>query len=110
MIPNHHEAIIAYALVALFVRFGDECSRSLWVTAVETPFCASDAFGVIGGLNIMKNLNLTPDALSGVCSSSPLHIRELKEFTDIPVFNSAEPDRDSLGKILLNPSKLRRRK
>ena len=58
----------------------------------------------------MKNLNLTPDALSGVCSSSPLHIRELKEFTDIPVFNSAEPDRDSLGKILLNPSKLRRRK
>ena len=63
-------------------------------------FCANDAFGAIGGLNILKSLDLTPDALSGVCSSSPLHIRELKEFTDIPVFNSAEPDRNNLCKIL----------
>jgi len=63
-------------------------------------FCASDAFGAIGGLNILKSLDLTPDTLSGVCSSSPLHIRELKEFTDIPVFNSAEPDRNNLRKIL----------
>lgn len=63
-------------------------------------FCASDAFGAIGGLNILKNLGLTPDALSGVCSSSPLHIRELEEFTNVPVFNSAQPDRNSLNEIL----------
>lgn len=63
-------------------------------------FCASDAFGAIGGLNILKNLGLTPDALSGVCSSSPLHVRELKEFTSIPVFNSAQPDKNSLSEIL----------
>jgi hypothetical protein len=63
-------------------------------------FCASDAFGAIGGLNVLKEIGLTPDALSGVCSSSPLNIRELKGFTNIPVFNSAEPDRDSLGEIL----------
>ncbi|MHC4844479.1 MAG: hypothetical protein ACYTEE_11810 [Planctomycetota bacterium] len=68
-------------------------------------FCASDAFGAIGGLNIMKNLGLTPDALSGVCSSSPLHIRELKEFTNIPVFNSAEPDKNSLSEILCRSAK-----
>lgn len=68
-------------------------------------FCASDAFGAIGGLDILKNLGLIPDALSGVCSSSPLHIRELEEFTNIPVFNSAEPDRNSLPEILCRPAK-----
>lgn len=73
-------------------------------------FCASDAFGAIGGLNILKNLGLIPDALSGICSSSPLHIRELTEFTNIPVFNSAKPDRNSLSKILRDPSKFSRRK
>lgn len=63
-------------------------------------FCASDAFGAIGGLGILKDLNLKPNALSGICSSSPLHVRELHEFTNIPVFNSAEPDRKSLCELL----------
>jgi len=69
-------------------------------------FCANDAFGAIGGLNILlNNFKLEPDALSGVCSSSPLHIRELTTFTNIPVFNSAEPQITNLAKILLEPSK-----
>jgi len=68
-------------------------------------FCASDAFGAIGGLNILKNLDLTPDALSGICSSSPLHIRELKDFTNIPVFDSAKPDKNKLIEILSHSHK-----
>jgi hypothetical protein len=69
-------------------------------------FCANDAFGAIGGLRTLKErFNLIPDALSGICSSSPLHVRELSAFTDIPVFNSAEADIDGLAKILLCPSK-----
>jgi len=65
-------------------------------------FCASDAFGIISGLDILKErFALTPDGLSGVCSSSPLHIRELSEFTDIPVFNSAHPDLNQLVSILI---------
>ena len=67
--------------------------------------CASDAFGAIGGLQILKDLDLKPNALSGICSSSPLHIRELHEFTDIPVFNSAVPDKTLLSKILYNIKK-----
>lgn len=63
-------------------------------------FCANDAFGAIGGLNILQNYGLKPDALSGICSSSPLHIRELAAFTDTPVFNSAEPDKNGLAEIL----------
>ena len=65
-------------------------------------FCAADAFGAIGGLEVLKNrYNLEPDAISGVCSSSPLHIRELSEFTTIPVFNSAKPDRNQITDLLL---------
>ena len=66
-------------------------------------FCASDAFGAIGGLSILaQQFNLVPDLLSGVCSSSPLLIRELSEFTDIPVFNSAEVDINALSRVLIH--------
>jgi hypothetical protein len=65
-------------------------------------FCANDAFGAIGGLRSLKEkFNLVPDALSGLCSSSPLHVRELSSFTDIPVFNSAEVGVKQLADILL---------
>jgi len=67
-------------------------------------FCANDAFGAIGGLRTLKErFNLVPDALSGICSSSPLHVRELSAFTSIPVFNSAEADIGGLAEILLCP-------
>jgi hypothetical protein len=65
-------------------------------------FCANDAFGAIGGLNILKErYGLSPDALSGVCSSSPLYVKELAEFTSVPVFNSLNVDRKHLSEILL---------
>ena len=65
-------------------------------------FAAHDAFGAVGGLQVLKErFNLKPDAISGVCSSSPLHIRELNEFTDLPVYNSAAPDLNQLAKILV---------
>ena len=65
-------------------------------------FAAHDAFGAVGGIRVLKErYGLTPDAISGVCSSSPLHIRELQEFTNIPVFNSAAPDLNELSKILV---------
>ena len=66
-------------------------------------FCANDAFGAIGGLITLRDkFGLVPDILSGVCSSSPLHIRELSGFTDIPVFNSADTNKKRLAKILLS--------
>ena len=69
-------------------------------------FCGNDAFGTLGGLGILEQrFGLIPDAISGVCSSSPLHIRELAEFTDIPVFNSVNVDLDHLATILLSPRK-----
>jgi hypothetical protein len=65
-------------------------------------FCSNDAFGAIGGLKVLnEQYGLQPDAISGVCSSSPLHIRELSAFTDIPVFNSANPDQQMLKQLLV---------
>ncbi|MFC1863568.1 hypothetical protein ACFL1Z_06405 [Thermodesulfobacteriota bacterium] len=67
-------------------------------------FCAVDAFGMIGGINVLKErYGLVPDALSGVCSSSPLHIKELSEFTDIPIFNSVDEKTEHTIEILSAP-------
>lgn len=64
-------------------------------------FCAADAFGAIGGLEVLRTkFDLVPDAISGVCSSSPLHIRELSQYTDIPVFNSLNIHADELYQLL----------
>lgn len=64
-------------------------------------FCAADAFGAIGGINILKSsLDLKPNAISGICSSSPLHVEELKKVTSIPVFNSMRPNAKELLEIL----------
>ena len=70
-------------------------------------FCANDAFGAIGGLSTLKTMGLTPDAISGVCSSSPLSVRELSAFTDIPIFNSIETNVSSLVQILTESRKTR---
>ncbi|HIJ71934.1 MAG TPA: hypothetical protein HPP87_11315 [Planctomycetes bacterium] len=69
-------------------------------------FCANDAFGAIGGLGTLAEFGLKPNALSGVCSSSPLSIRELSAFTDIPVFSSAEPDMHGLAETLIGSNKI----
>ncbi len=72
-------------------------------------FCAADAFGAIGGLEVLKyKFDLIPDAISGICSSSPLHIKELSEYTNIPVFNSMNTNHDFLGKLLTISNKTRK--
>lgn len=56
-------------------------------------FCASDSTGVFGGLRVLKEeFDLVPDAISGICSSSPLAMREIQGFTDTPIILSMEKD------------------
>lgn len=65
-------------------------------------FCATDAFGAVGGLHVLEDqYGLYPDAISGVVASSPLGIRELNDYTKIPAFDSAEPDLRTLSEVLL---------
>ncbi len=65
-------------------------------------FCATDAFGAIGGLHVLEEqYGLYPDAISGIVASSPLGIRELTDNTKVPAFDAAEPDLRTLSEVLL---------
>lgn len=64
-------------------------------------FCGNDAFGVIGGIRLLKDIfGLVPDAVSGVCTSSPLHLRECSQFIDLPVLKSAGIDHKAICDII----------
>lgn len=69
------------------------------------PLLGDVVYGMIGGLSVLEGFGLEPDAISGICSSSPLHVRELRAFTNVPVFNGVEADKNQLAEILLQPSK-----
>lgn len=76
-------------------------SRDVQSRIHKLIFCAADAFGAIGGLKVLnQKFGLTPDAISGICSSSPLHIKELSEYTDIPVFDSMNIQLTQMKEIL----------
>ena len=77
----------------------DEYVRSRIHKAI---FSATDAFGAIGGLSVLKNeFDIEPDAISGRCTSSPLMIRELRERTNIPIYNNINRDLIQLSEILI---------
>jgi hypothetical protein len=65
-------------------------------------FCAADAVGCIGGIRVLKErFGLTPDGISGICSSSRLARRELAAFTSIPVFDNMARDLNEMSEILV---------
>jgi hypothetical protein len=65
-------------------------------------FSAADAFGAIGGLHTLKEeFGLTPHAVSGRCTSSPLVVRELRERTNLPVFDNVIRNLKQIGEVLL---------
>ncbi|MBN1351086.1 hypothetical protein JXJ21_16820 [candidate division KSB1 bacterium] len=64
-------------------------------------FCGVDAAGIVGGLQVLKSsFDLIPDAISGLCSSSPLALREIASFTDIPILRSMERDFKAIYNII----------
>ncbi|MBU4345294.1 MAG: hypothetical protein KKC73_07730 [Proteobacteria bacterium] len=64
-------------------------------------FCAPDSTAVFGGLRVLKEqFDLTPDAISGKCSSSPLAIREIQSFSDLPILQSMEKDFHKIFNII----------
>ena len=65
-------------------------------------FAAHDPCGAIAGLRILdERFGLHADAISGVCSSSPLGIRELKDFTHLPIFNNVQRELKQIASVLL---------
>ena len=65
-------------------------------------FAAHDTLGAIAGVGILRDrFGLTPDAISGLCSASPLAIRELSEFTETPVVSNMQRDLNHWSRIVL---------
>ncbi len=65
-------------------------------------FCAGDALGAVGGVRLLKDkYNIQADMVSGVCTASPLHIRELEMFISTPVLDSAKIDPKQVQDILV---------
>lgn len=64
-------------------------------------FCAADTFGAIGGVEMLRSqFNLEPDAISGVCTRSPLFVEEIKDHINLPVLNNVEIDHKQIMKVL----------
>ena len=61
-------------------------------------FCAADTFGAIGGVQMLREeFDIEPDAVSGVCTSSPLFIEEISKYLKLPVLhNTTVDDREIL--------------
>ncbi|MBK9982009.1 MAG: hypothetical protein IPP15_06205 [Saprospiraceae bacterium] len=53
-------------------------------------FSAADSLAAINGVHVLNQWDIYPDCLSGLFTASPLLIREVKENTDVPVFNIQE--------------------
>ncbi len=65
-------------------------------------FCAGDALGAIGGERLLKDkYGIKADMISGVCTATPLHVREIQTFTDTPILVSAKPEVSQIKKELL---------
>jgi hypothetical protein len=65
-------------------------------------FCANDTFGAIGGIKYLNDyLNLKPNLISGICTSSSLYMKELKKLTDIPIFDSLNFEINTIREIIL---------
>jgi len=66
-------------------------------------FCAGDALGCLGGVAVLRErFGLSPDAVSGVVSSSPLAVTELAGAgIHIPVFDSLARNLNLMSEILL---------
>lgn len=65
-------------------------------------FAAHDALGAIAGVDILRrNFGLAPDAISGLCSASPLAVQELSQFTDVPVVSNMQRNLNQWSKIVL---------
>jgi hypothetical protein len=65
-------------------------------------FAAQDALGAVAGVEILRSkFGLTPDAISGLCSASPMAIDELSSFVEIPVVSNLQRDLNQWSKIVL---------
>ena len=65
-------------------------SRSFTENVDAWVFAAGDPIGAVGGISILQGWGITPIALSGLVSMSPLCIREAQAATEVPCLTAKE--------------------
>ena len=50
-------------------------------------FSSGDSLSLLGGLQVLRQYGLTPTALSGLITASPLLMQEARAFTDLPLLD-----------------------
>ncbi|USN54625.1 MAG: hypothetical protein H6765_09060 [Candidatus Peribacteria bacterium] len=64
-------------------------------------FASTGTLGAIAGCTIIQEkFGLVPDAISGVISSAPLALEELRQWSQIPTFSNLKPNRNDLFSLL----------
>ena len=65
-------------------------------------FAAHGAMGAVAGIQVLKDVyNLTPDIISGKCSSSPLAMQEFERLCAVPSFDNMNWDLEQMVKLLI---------
>jgi len=78
-------------------------NKTLWERVWMTFFSATDALSAIGGVDTLnKQFGIYPDVISGVCSGSPLHVRELQQSVSAPVFNAQKASVEEIMNLIIN--------
>jgi len=63
-------------------------------------FATNDALGAVGGLSVLRTWGITPAAISGILTASPLAMREAQAATGVPCLTADQLANGSLNQHL----------
>lgn len=69
-------------------------------TVDQVIFSAGDSMGALFGLDLLKQKGIHPFALSGLFTMSPLLIREVQQYTNVPVLRLGELESPDVLKLI----------
>jgi hypothetical protein len=74
-------------------------SKSFMRTVDGVVFSAGDSMGALYGLQCLERLSISPYALGGLFTMSPLLVQEVSEHTNIPVYNLQMLEHPDVSKL-----------
>jgi hypothetical protein len=88
VLPQHPDFVVMEIADGLYERETKMLlSNSKFISTVEAVmFSAGDSLAAINGVQILKRWGIYPELISGLFTTSPLLIREVKENTSVPVY------------------------
>lgn len=72
-------------------------------TVQEVMFSACDSLAAVHGVQTLRNWGIAPFALCGMFTTSPLLMKEVREYVDVPVFTLDQLTREGVQRLLSRP-------